>query len=91
MFTALLLTQKDKQTIAKIRVYPGTDGSFSLYDDDGHTYGYERGEMKLTQLHWEDAAARFTHDGAKAWEASPPFTCGKLREATRFVWGRENP
>jgi alpha-D-xyloside xylohydrolase len=58
----------DKQSIAKIRVYPGANGSFTLYDDDGRTYAYEREEKKITELHWDDAAGRLTHTGANAWD-----------------------
>ena len=59
----------DAQKIAKIRVYPGADGDFTLYRDDGETYAYEKGDYKLTHLHWNDAAHRFTHQGAAAWTA----------------------
>ncbi len=60
----------DPQTIAKVRVYPGVDGSFTLYDDDGRTYAYERGEKKITELRWDDVAGKLTHTGAKAWSGS---------------------
>ena len=36
-------------------VYAGADGDFTLYDDDGLTYAYERGEYTRTLLHWDDA------------------------------------
>src|SRR6185437_770889 len=32
-----------KLTIAQVRVYAGSDSSFTLYDDDGVTYAYEHG------------------------------------------------
>ena len=56
-----------KQTLTKLRVYPGTDGSFTLYNDDGNTYAYEKGDSKITHLRWEDTTQKFTHDGADAW------------------------
>jgi alpha-D-xyloside xylohydrolase len=40
----------------EIRVYPGADGRFTLYDDDGETYRYERGEYMTTAFAWDDAA-----------------------------------
>ena len=58
------------QTIASIRVYPGADGDFTLFSDDGKTYGYEKGENSITHLHWSDAAGKLTHDGAQAWTGS---------------------
>jgi alpha-D-xyloside xylohydrolase len=39
----------------EIRVYPGADGRFTLYEDDGETYRYERGECAMVALHWDDA------------------------------------
>ncbi|MCE4554298.1 TIM-barrel domain-containing protein [Roseateles cellulosilyticus] len=39
----------------EIRIYPGADSSFTLYEDDGETYRYERGERATTTLHWNDA------------------------------------
>ncbi len=53
----------DRQAVATIRVYPGADGSFDLYSDDGNTYGYEHGESKTSHLHWTDAARKLSHTG----------------------------
>ncbi|MBQ0096667.1 MAG: DUF5110 domain-containing protein [Bacteroidales bacterium] len=39
-----------------IRIAPGADADFVLYEDDGMTYAYERGEYCKTTLHWDDAA-----------------------------------
>ncbi len=56
------------QKIAKLRVYPGADGDFELYSDDGTTYAYEQGKLELTRLHWSDASGKLEHSGAKAWD-----------------------
>lgn len=48
----------------EIRVYPGADGVFTLYEDDGETYAYERGERATTALRWDDAR-RTLHIGAR--------------------------
>ncbi len=56
-----------KQTIDKLRIYPGADGDFTLYNDDGVTYAYEQGKQDITHLHWSDAAQKLTHSGSKAW------------------------
>jgi alpha-D-xyloside xylohydrolase len=42
------------QKLASIRVYPGKDADFVLYDDDGATYQYEHGAGKSVHLHWDD-------------------------------------
>jgi alpha-glucosidase/alpha-D-xyloside xylohydrolase len=48
---------------ATLRVYPGANGDFALYDDDGQSLGYRDGsDMKTVwiQLHWDDAARQLT-------------------------------
>jgi alpha-D-xyloside xylohydrolase len=55
------------QKLAKVRVYPGADGDFTLYRDDGKTYAYEKGDFETTRLHWDDAAGKLSHQGASAW------------------------
>ena len=36
-------------------VYTGADGTFSLYEDDGRSYGYEKGEFSRIPLSWNEA------------------------------------
>ena len=58
------------QKLAKVRVYPGADADFALYQDDGKTYAYEQGHFSLTRLHWDDAARKLAHEGTPAWTAT---------------------
>ena len=58
-----------KQAIASVRVYPGADGDFTLYSDDGKSYAYEAGKSEITHLHWSDAAGKLERTGAPAWSA----------------------
>jgi alpha-D-xyloside xylohydrolase len=55
------------QAIDRIRIYPGADATFTLFSDDGTTYAYEKGAGSITQLRWDDATGKFTHEGAEAW------------------------
>jgi alpha-D-xyloside xylohydrolase len=57
------------QAIAKVRVYPGADGDFMLYQDDGKTYAYEKGDSSITHLHWDDASQKLSHEGVPAWKS----------------------
>jgi alpha-glucosidase/alpha-D-xyloside xylohydrolase len=41
-------------------VYPGADGRFSLYEDDGRTFDYRRGEWTRIEMGWRDAGRRLT-------------------------------
>jgi alpha-D-xyloside xylohydrolase len=38
----------------EIRVYPGADGDFSLYEDEGTNYNYENGQRSTIHFHWND-------------------------------------
>jgi alpha-D-xyloside xylohydrolase len=55
-----------KQAIAQIKVYPGKDGQFRLYDDDGVSYDYEHGKSSVTLLKWDDAAGKLSASGGDA-------------------------
>ena len=53
----------DHQVVSALRVYPGADGQFDLYEDDGTTYAYEQGRSKTSHLRWSDASHKLTHTG----------------------------
>lgn len=60
------------QAIATLKVYPGADANFTLYDDDGTTYAYEKGSGRIAQLHWNDRTHKITYSGASVWSAAHP-------------------
>ena len=62
------------QKLAKLRVYPGADGDFTLYDDDGRTYDYEKGAGTVTHLHWDNAARKVTPASENAEIVGRPVT-----------------
>ncbi|MBP2158739.1 MULTISPECIES: TIM-barrel domain-containing protein [Asticcacaulis] len=39
----------------EIRIYPGADGTFTVYEDDNETYDYEKGQYATYELNWNDA------------------------------------
>ena len=41
-------------------VYAGADGAFTLYEDDGVTYGYEKGACARIPIRWNEAARTLT-------------------------------
>jgi alpha-D-xyloside xylohydrolase len=53
----------EHQKIAAVKVYPGADGVFPVYRDDGKTYAYEHGASQTTVLHWDDKAGKLTRSG----------------------------
>lgn len=44
----------------ELRVYPGNDADFRLYEDDGTTYDYEKGAFAWIPIHWDDATRTLT-------------------------------
>ena len=52
-----------KQAISEIRVYPGRDGEFALYDDDGISYDYEKGKGSVTRLRWDNSKGALSAAG----------------------------
>jgi alpha-D-xyloside xylohydrolase len=39
----------------ELRVYPGADGTFTLYEDEGTNYAYEQGQASTITFTWHDA------------------------------------
>jgi alpha-D-xyloside xylohydrolase len=46
-------TQKAEDPI-ELRVYPGADGDFTLYEDENDGYAYEKGAHATISMHWND-------------------------------------
>ena len=44
----------------ELRIYPGADSVFDLYEDDGASYRYESGASTTIPLQWNDATATLT-------------------------------
>ena len=79
-----------------LQVYPGADGDFLLYEDDGHTFGYRTGDWMGIRLHWDDARRRLSLRLAEGSRLRPPrkrtFEVRLVPEkATRTVVFRGEP
>ena len=44
----------------EIRVYPGADASFTLYEDEGDNYNYERGAYATIDFKWNDKTRKLS-------------------------------
>ena len=65
----------------EIRVYPGADGKFILYEDEGDNYNYETGGFSTIEFTWDNGAKTLTIGGRKG-----EFP-GMLKERTlQIVW-----
>jgi alpha-D-xyloside xylohydrolase len=69
----------------ELRVYRGADGAFTLYEDQGNNFGYEKGAFATIPLTWNEAAGTLTI-GARNGKFP-----GMLKERTfRVVFVNEN-
>jgi alpha-D-xyloside xylohydrolase len=44
----------------ELRIYPGADGSFTLYEDEGDNYNYEKGTYSVIQFSWNEKTHTLT-------------------------------
>jgi len=49
----------------EIRIYSGADGEFTLYEDEGDNYNYEKGKFATTVFKWNDAKKVLTIEEQK--------------------------
>lgn len=47
-------TGQDKSGYLCLNVYTGKDAEFTIYEDDGLTYNYEKGQYSVIPLNWND-------------------------------------
>ena len=48
-----------------LKIYPGADGEFVLYEDENDNYNYEKGAYTEIRFSWDDAAKTLTVDDRK--------------------------
>jgi alpha-D-xyloside xylohydrolase len=49
----------------EIRIYPGADGTFTLYEDENDNYNYEKGIFSTIEFRWNDAGKTLTIAASK--------------------------
>jgi alpha-glucosidase/alpha-D-xyloside xylohydrolase len=49
----------------RLTVYPGADGHFQLYDDDGQSFAYEKDVFAIVDLKWDDARKTLHYSAAR--------------------------
>jgi alpha-D-xyloside xylohydrolase len=57
-------TQKPADPI-ELRIYPGANGSFTLYEDENDNYNYEKGVYSTIAFYWDDAKRQLTIEDRK--------------------------
>ncbi len=62
---AVQYAEEKKWDDLEIRVYPGANGSFVLYEDEFDNYNYEKGVYSTITFTWDDAKRTLTIDDRK--------------------------
>ena len=61
-------------------VYAGADADFTLYEDDGTSYGYERGECSRIRIYWNDGQGVLTiGEREGSWPGMPERRLFRVR------------
>jgi len=55
-----------------VSIYPGADGSFLLYEDDGISFDYRKGQWMGIQMTWDDTRRIFSLHLASGSRLLPP-------------------
>ena len=63
--------QKVEEPLA-VTVYPGVDGSFAMYEDDGRSFDYRKGDWMGLDMSWRDSAGVLTIRLARGSRMRPP-------------------
>lgn len=78
-----------------LHIYPGQDGSFMLYDDEGDNYNYEQGQFATIQISWNEADRRLTlHQRQGDYPGMPgsrEFRIIIEDGTNRFPWSNGSP
>ena len=71
-----------------VSIYPGADASFLLYEDDGASFNYRKGEWMGIQMAWDDkrrALSLYLAPGSRMLPPGPRAIAVQLAGATRRV------
>ncbi len=54
------LPRSQREAPIELRIYPGADGAFTLYEDEGDNYDYEHGAYSIIPIRWEEKTHTLT-------------------------------
>ncbi|MGD0339984.1 MAG: glycoside hydrolase family 31 protein, partial [Bacteroidota bacterium] len=59
-FGPMIQYSTEKCDTLEIRIYPGRNGEFTLYEDENDNYNYEKGIYSLIKFYWDDTKKTLT-------------------------------
>ncbi|MDR3693395.1 TIM-barrel domain-containing protein [Mucilaginibacter sp.] len=66
----------------EIRIYPGKNGSFKMFEDDGVSYNYTKGNTRTTTYNWNDATKTLS------WKISGAYSGKNVYKTIKAVLGK---
>ena len=69
----------------EIRIYPGADGQFTLYSDEGNNYNYEKGKYTVMPFKWNEQQQTLTIDKQQG-----SYAGALKRHVFNIVWVNES-
>ena len=60
MGSVLQYTGERKNDTLEVRIYSGNDAQFTLYEDEGDSYNYEKGLFSEINFRWNDVVQNLT-------------------------------
>ena len=66
-------TSEEVNAPLTIQVYPGADGRFMVYEDDGISFAYRSGDWMGLDFRWDDKARRLSLELAEGSRMRPPL------------------
>ncbi len=69
----------------ELYIYPGRDGHFTLYEDEGDNYNYERGSFARFSIEWDDQAQQLTISREGSYPGMPVSRTFRLIKVTEGI------
>jgi alpha-glucosidase/alpha-D-xyloside xylohydrolase len=66
-------TDEEVDAPLTLQIYPGADGRFMVYEDDGISFAYRKGDWMGLDLHWADANKQLSIQLAEGSRMRPPL------------------
>ncbi len=87
-------TGENVDNTLSISIYPGADATFLIYEDDGRSFNYRKGEWMGIHLNWNDSRRILTLNLASGSRMLPPLQRNievKLLKAEKRIVFNGNP
>lgn len=75
-------SEQISETPLEIRIYPGKNGSFKMFEDDGTSYNYMKGKTRVTSYIWNDQSQTLS------WKVSDNYSDKHTYKTIKVLLGK---